>query len=253
VKKAGSSLFLLVFGLAIAVPFAYGQASSHQRIGVETEARHRLEASLAWAWSPVGHDWSADCEASMEYAWDRTLSIGLALPWSLSSPEPFRLRDPAVSISYLWRPGRFRAQAGLRYGFPLERRKDSGFHRFTPSLSLALARDPVILTLGASFATCLPREEGGCLLWPAFAGNLSLSCWELLNDRFSYRVCISPGLDLGTIRLGRRSPILPTWRVGLSLTLSWDERSWGIQAGWSGSGASAAGSVDARGTVRVER
>jgi hypothetical protein len=105
--------------------------------------------------------------------------------------------------------------------------------------------------LGASFATCAPRAEGGSLLWPAFSGNLSLSCWELLNDRISYRVGISPGLDLGIIRLGRRGPVIPNWRVGLSLTLSWDERAWGIQAGWSGTPA--AGSLDARGTIRVER
>jgi hypothetical protein len=250
-KSPGSWLLVLPFCLVLAAPPAFPQASGHQRIGVETEARHRLEASLACAWKPEGQDWSAECEASLDYAVDRILGVGLALPWSLSSPGVFRLGDPAASISYFWRPGRWRAQAGLRYAFPLERRKAAGFHRFTSTLSLALARDPVILALGASFATCVPREEGGSLLWPAFSGSLSLSCWELLNDRISYRVGISPGLDLGIIRLGRRDPVIPNWRVGLSLTLSWDERAWGIQAGWSGNPA--ADSLDARGTVRVER
>jgi hypothetical protein len=251
-KRAGSIPLFSSLCLVLAAASSFAQEAGHQRVRVETEARHRLEASLACSWSPAGKDWSADCEASVEYVRDRALGLGLAMPWTLSSPGPSRWGDPGASISYHWEAGRFRAQAGLRYGFPLARRKDAGFHRFAPSLSLALARDPVILTLGASFATCLPREVDGRLLWPAFSGSLSLSCWELLNDRVSYRIGVSPGLDLGTIRLGRGGPIVPSWRVGLSLTLSWDERAWGLQAGWSGRGESAAGSADARATVRGE-
>lgn len=238
---------------------AQSQEADHQRLSVQRDSRHGVEGSLALSWSAADRDWAADWEVSLEYGWRKALAFSLAMPWSISKSAKdeaaraaFRWGDPGAAVSYLWRDERYRMLAGLDYSYPLERRAGMGFHRLSPSLSLGIVRDPVVLTLGASLASGLPRQEGGYLLWPALSGNATLSYWELLNDRISFRVAVSPGFSLGLLRLGMADPPIPRWRLGLSMTVAWDERAWGVQAGWSGAAPTGPGTVDARGSLRGE-
>jgi len=261
---SGTAAFALGLSLALALAVAreaQGQVSGHQRLGVERPARHRLEAGFGFSWTAADRAWNGDCEATLEYTRDSSLSISLSMPIAVTcSGDPdrerwaFRQGDPSASISYLWRGEGFRIRAGLGYACSLERRAERGYHRFSPSVSLAVVRDPAILAWSASLATCLPREDGGYLRWPALSGGFGLSFLELLNDRISYRVGMEPSFSTGILRLGLGDSAMLHWSLGLSLTVSWDERSWGVQAGWSGkAGPSAeAGSVDAHGSLRKE-
>lgn len=251
---------LAAFALALAVAHgAESQVSGHQRLGVVTAALNRLEAGVDCSWEASDKAWVADCDAGVEYEWGRSLGFGLGMPWviSFSSDEEgsrwaFSWGDPSASVSIQWRGEQLRIGAGLDYTFPLDRKADRGFHRFAPSLSVAIVRDPVVLACSASLATCLPREEGGYLLWPALSGSLGLSYWELLNDRISYRFGIEPGFSLGIMRVGLDSRVEPRWRLGLSMAVAWDERKWGAQVGWSEDPSAASGKVGARGCLREE-
>lgn len=244
----------------VAAGGAFAQTSAHQRLSVESEAPHQIEACLGASWRAALDDMSAVLDASLEYTWRRRLSLGVALPaeaelsggnaesWSLS------WGDPSVTAGYLWRLDTFRVQASLGYVYPLEREVRRGYHAFSPSLSLAAVRDPVILTIGLDARLCLPQEEDGYLLWPPFSGSLSFSVWELLNDRVSYRLSLSPGLSLGVSRVGLDEPLAPRWSLAFAVAFSWDDRNWGLQAGWHGpvDSSAAGGSLDFRGSYRKE-
>jgi hypothetical protein len=232
---------LVSLAMAASASAAQGQASGHQRIGVEAESRHRVEAGLYGAWRALGADCSDEIVASLEYSWKKSLIARLSMKGMAEysgSREPGRWSwewgDPGATLSYLWRGDELRVQAGLGYSYPLDRRAGGGFQAFEPSLSLALVRDPVVLTAGLDARLCLPRERGGYLAWPPFSGGLRLSYWELLNDRISYRITFSPGLSLGIRRIGLDAWAPPSWSLGMEISLSWDERGWGIQAGWAG-------------------
>lgn len=239
---------------------ASAQEAGHQRLSVESEARNRVEAALGLSWRPEASDLSAELEASLEYTWKRSLSLSLALPLcgaydGDAQTERWRTRwgDPSVALSCLWRGESLRAQASIGYAYPLEREDARGFHAFSPSLSLSTVRDPVVLSLGLDLRLCLPRAEGGYLLWPPLSASLSLSAWELLNDRVSYRLSFSPGLSFGTERLGLGGRSEPSWSLGLGVSVSWDERAWGLQSGWGGSlGSGGGGALSLRGSCRKE-
>jgi hypothetical protein len=253
-KRPAGAVLLLVFLGSAAISSNFGQTSGHQRISVETESRHRLEAAADCYWRASGANWSVDFDASLEYAWKKKLSFCISMPFSgegaesestekTAEPASWSVGDPSVSASYLWRGDRRRIQAGISYAYPLESKRTRGFHAITPSLSLSVVRDPVILTIGLDARFCLPRESEGYLLWPPFSGGLSLSAWELLNDRISYRISMSPGVSLGTLRLGVGDAIVPRWSLGLAISLSWDEKNWGFQAGCGESSHSDQGSA----------
>jgi hypothetical protein len=258
---AAGRIALSILGLVLGEGFA--QPAEHQRVGVETEARHAIELGLSWAWSLQGYGWIGDAEAHLEYSWQKAFGLCLSLPFSgefsaagRGDPWSWRWGDPCVSASRLWRGEGLRVLAGIGYIYPLGAPGRLGFHAISPSLSLALVRDPVILALGLDARLCLPRKAQGYLLWPPFSGDLSLSAWELLNDRVSYRISITPGLSLGVLRLGLDESIVPRWSLGLALSFSWNERSCGLGAGWSGSADSGAGapslSMDLQGDYRRE-
>jgi hypothetical protein len=240
-----------ILALSISLAGAGGELAEHQRIAVEIDRPNRLEAGFGCAWLVSAQGFVAECEASLEYAWRKALSVGLILPWTISR-STFLLGDPGATLAYLWRREALRLQAGLGYSYPIHMGGERGFHRFSPSLSLSVVRDPVILGWGADFASSLPREEGGYLVWPAFFGSLSFSFWELLNDRISYRVAVSPGLSLGELRIGAGERPIPAWSLEISLAVSWDERRWGLRGGWSGASPSGSGAFDLRALYRQE-
>jgi hypothetical protein len=255
---------LAIAVIAVSVAMAEGasaQTSDHQRLSVKTEARHQIEACFGALWRAASADMSAAFDASVEYTWLRRWSLCLTMPAEAeftggekAEKWEFRWGDPSASGAYLWRGESFRLQASLGYAYPLEREEKRGYHAFSPSLSLATVRDPVILSVSLDARLCLPREEGGYLLWPPFAGSLSFSAWELLNDRVSYRLSLSPGLSLGVSRVGLGEAPVPRWSLGLAVTFCWDDRNWGLQTGWDGSVDSSAegGSLSLRGSWRKE-
>jgi hypothetical protein len=257
--KAG----FLVLALAAAAACSFGQASDHERLGVESEPQHRIEGTLGASWRADGRDWSSAMDASIEYGWKQILGFCLSMPAELvysagldAGAWSWRLGDPSLSASRLWRGKRLKLRAELGYAYPLPRKEQREAHVFSPSLSLAGIRDPVVISMGIDGRISLPRKEGGYLVWAPFSGGLCLSAWELLNDRVGYRISISPGVSLGARRIGFGDRINPLWSLGLSLTLSWDEKAWGIQSGWNGSAESSgdglSGAMSLRGGLRKE-
>jgi hypothetical protein len=247
---------LALIVLADGAPSAQG--SPHERVGVERAARDCIEAGVGLSWLADGSDCSLSLDPTIEYSRDRSLSLSLDLPMELafdgSGPRPKwngAIGDAGAAVAYLWRREGYRAQAGLRYGYAFERR-EGGAHSLAPSVGFALVRDPVVLSLTADLSACLPREEGGYLVWPAVSGGIGISLWELLNDRIGLRFRASPGFTFRNLRVGFPGAPIPSWRLGLGLALSWDERSWGLEAGWSGDARSGSGAFDARTRVRGE-
>ena len=249
---------LAIAALSAMASCLFGQSSEHQRIGIEAIERHRIEGAIECAWRAEGPGWTVVPTASLEYSWAQKLSLEVSLPaeliYSGKAGNYWKRRwgDPCASVSYLWRGDRLRTQAELSYSYPLERREKSGAQKFSPTLSLALVRDPVILSIGLDGSFCLPREEGGYRVWAPFSGGLSLTYWELLNDRISYRVSLSPGISIGEKRLGLRDPLSLRSSIGLGVTVSWDERAWGVQGGWGGTAGSGSGAMSIRGSLRKE-
>ncbi len=238
---------------------AFGETAEHQRVNVETESRHGIELDLDCSWIASTAGFSADVNASVEYTRGKSLGLRLSMPVEgeysgekKSDRLDFRMGDPSVSASYLWRGPGLRVHTGLEYGFPIIRKSDGGFHRFSPSLSLAIVRDPVILSWGVNISGCLPREEGGYLLWPPFSGSLSFGYWELLNDRISMRACVSPGCTLGVVKIGTGGRVVPRWSLGLAVAVAWNERNWGLEGSWSYGAPAGIGAVDIKGSVRKE-
>jgi hypothetical protein len=250
---------VLVFLLGVCA--LNGQSSEHQRVAVESESINGIELALDGAWIAEGLGWSANAAACMEYTFKKALSLRFAMPASAvktadEGPESWswRWEDPSASLSWLWRGEGHRFQAALSYFYPLDYQGRGDFHAWAASLSLARVRDPVILTATLDGRLSLPRASEGYFLWPPFTGSLELSALELLNDRVSYRVAISPGLDLGILRLGLDDTIVAHWSLALSLSVSWETRSWGFRAGWSGTAASGAtaGAMNIHGAYRKE-
>jgi hypothetical protein len=235
--------------------FAFAQVSEHERLSVDGDLENRVEAALACSWDASALDWSLGTELAIEYERKGRASLRLSIPvqGSYEGSRALRsalweLEDPVVSAAYLWRGERLRTQAGLGYSFPMPRRQGPGFHAILPSFSLGMIRDPTILTLGLDLRLCLPRSVDGYLLWPPLSAGLCLSSWELLNDRIGYRVSLLPGFSLGSRRVGLGDPLIPRWSLGLALSLSWNERRWGLRAGWRG----AADPSTNRGSLELE-
>jgi hypothetical protein len=256
--RARLSLFL-----AFALAAGASAGAEHQRVGVEAETRGRVEAGLACSWRPLSSGFSSLVSGSVEYSWRDMVAVAVCLPILFDRDESVYREpwtsswgDPVASLSYLWRGEARRVSAALAYSFPAYGEPRRGFHSLTPSLGLALVRDPVILSIGLEAKLCLPGERAGYLLWRPVSYGLDLSAWELLNDRVSCQVSISPSLSFGTLRLGSGDRALPAWSLALSLTLAWDERNWGLSAGWGRSTGSGGGSSDGelrlRGALRKE-
>jgi hypothetical protein len=257
-SRLGTLALFLCFWCLCLEPVV-GQESVHQRLSVEMERRHGIEASLGFSWRAAGLAWEGEGLATLEYAWKRSLSFSLSLPAICecdgNGPRnglDFRPGDPAVSISYQWRSPESRVQAGLGYSMPLMAGDEARFHRFSLKLGFAAIRDPAVLAVDASISSGLPRETKGCLLWPAFSAGLSLYCWELLNDRVGVRAGLEPALSLGILRLGSGAWPSPIFSLAFSFAVSWDEAGWGAQVGWRGGGQSGLPELDATGYVRKE-
>jgi hypothetical protein len=258
----GSPLAVLPLLLAALMPQVFGQSMQHQRVAVETEARNSVELGAGCGWQPQAAGWALDADAYLEYSFRNTLAFCLDMPIEGAFKSEERPRfwswswgDPSATLSWLWRGQGLRLQAALGYVQPLDFRGNRGFRYLTSKLSLGLVRDPAILAVGLEGKVGLPRAMRGHLLWRPFSGAVSLSAWELLNDRISYCVSVSPGLSLGTRRLGLGERMVPAWTLGLAFTVSWNTRHWGASAGWSGSAQSAGTSMAAlnlRGTAREE-
>jgi hypothetical protein len=237
------------------------QESSHQRLSVGSEAKNQIEAGLDATWRPSSLDLSTDLSASVEYTWNRSFSLGLAMPVSgeYKSAErkgersKWRWGDPRASLSRLWHGAASRAQCSLGYSYPLPH-EEPGFHELRPSASVALIRDPVMLSAGTDLVLRFPAEASGYLVWPPLSGGLSLSAWELLNDRVSYRVSLSPSLSFKALRVGLDDELEPRWSLSVAVSVSWDERAWGLRTGWCGdvAASSAYGMLDAGASYRKE-
>lgn len=254
-----AALLLALLG----APWAEAQSSSHQRVGVEAESTHCIDAGLEGEWSVDGTDWASAIEASLEYEWRKTAGIGACLQILTESAAvrgawlgSWRLGDPRVEASCLWRAEGLRTQASLHYYFPLDQNGNKSYHSLEAGWSCGVVRDPLILAVSINARLYLPREDGGYLLWPPFSGSLEFSSWELVNDKVSCRFSISPSLSLGTLRLGVDKAAEPHWALALAFCVAWNEKLWGLRAGWSGpaysSGSAAMGTMDFQGDIRKE-
>jgi hypothetical protein len=245
--------------VALAAVRAPAQSSARERIGFEEPRPNSIEASMAVSLSAAGRGWTAAPGFSLEYSRDRAFSFALSMPAAVeyagsSSKDPwsFSWGDPAAQLSYLWHLGNSRLLASLGYAYPLEREHGRG-HALSPMLSWSALRDPVVIGLSLDGRISSPRTDGGYRLWRPFSGGIGLSYWELLNDRVSFHLRLSPRLDFGEMRLGSRDMPRPLCSIALSAGFAWDDRAWGLRAGWDGTaGSSASGDLSLAGALRKE-
>jgi hypothetical protein len=205
------------FVLAACVQELAGQASGHQRLGVES--RTPWEAEIEWAVTlgPAGYSGCSlpDLDSSFSFGLfiDRTWSAGLVVPLSLSgvpgrcAPGSVILGDMTVSVGWTGIHGDSRLRGGLNLTAPsgewfgsqeLSGPVAGGTGRWAIGLWGGISRiiDPLVLGGMLSWNFGLPGPEHSGRLWHPGNVSLVLSATEVFNDLVSCTAVLSQYLFL---------------------------------------------------------
>jgi len=209
--------------MAMAIPLAaVGQATEHQRIGVEKQTAWELtvESGTALRAYAVGEldAFLVEAYAALELLLSRTWSMSATMPLSarvlagsdVSSPAASGIGDASLSLGWTGRAGDSRlgitatvvgpTGAWEPYevpGGPLA----TGSGRWSAGLSVSAARilDPVVLGLNLGYTAGLPRAERFGTSWEPGTVSLGLGVTEVLNDSVGYSIRLGQSLVLPTV------------------------------------------------------